>query len=213
MLEVYALFVKICYGKIMKKLSIYLFLIFFNFHLPSYSNDLKEFIIEDMSIGDSLLDYISKEEIKKFNIDSNNNKVFKRIRLLSKDFSLLKTYDGMHIFIDPNDKEYLIHGIEAMLVFENDISNCIFKKDEILNNISEIFKNNKMTTENKNHSQDKSGKSKTFKNFININPSSKYYELELACYDWSEEMNFVDHFRISIITDKVNDTLNRHSIN
>ena len=139
----------------MKKLSIYLFLIFFSFHLPSYSNDLKEFIIEDMSIGDSLLDYINKEEIKKFNLDSNNNKVFKRIQLLSKDFSLLKTYDAMHIYIDPNDKEYLIHGIEAMLVFKNDISNCIFKKDEILNDISVIFKNNKKTTENKNHQQDK----------------------------------------------------------
>ena len=197
----------------MKKLSIYLFLIFFSFHLPSYSNDLKEFVIEDMSIGDSLLDHISKEEIKKFNIDSNNNKVFKKIQLLSKDFSLLKTYDGMHIYIDPNDKEYLIHGIEAMLIFENDISNCIFKKDEILNDISKIFENNKKTTENKNHNQDKSGKSKTFKNFISINQSSKYYELELACYDWSEEMQFVDHFRISIITDKVNDTLKRHSIN
>jgi hypothetical protein len=197
----------------MKKLSIYLFLIFFSFHLPSYSNDLKEFVIEDMSIGDSLLDHISKEEIKKFNIDSNNNSVFKRIQLLSNDFSLLKTYDGMHIWIDPNDKDYLIHGIEAMLIFKNDISNCLFKKDEILKEISGMFKNNKQKSkENENHSQDKSGKSKTFRNFISINQSSKYYELELACYDWSEEMQFLDHFRISIITDKVNDILEMETI-
>tara|TARA_B100000989_G_scaffold64002_1_gene44295 strand:+ start:398 stop:976 length:579 start_codon:yes stop_codon:yes gene_type:complete len=192
----------------MKKLFIYLFLIFFSFHSPSYSNDLKEFVIEDMSIGDSLLNHISKEEIKKFNIDSNNNNVFKRIQLLSKDFSLLKTYDGMHIYIDPNDKEFLIHGIEGMLIFKNDISNCLFKKDEILNDISGMFKNNKQKSKNENHSQDKSGKSKTFRNFIKINQSSKYYELELGCYDWSEEMKFFDHFRISIITDKVNDTIN-----
>ena len=191
----------------MRKITTYLFLIFFSFHLPSYSNDLKEFVIEDMSIGDSLLDYINKKEIIKFNIDSNNDKKFKRIQLLSSYSLLLKTYDGMHIYIDPNDKEYVIYGIAAMLNFENDISNCIIKKDKILEEVKKIFKNPEIIVENGNHQDDKTGKSKTYRNLIGINTNSEFYELELGCYDWSEEMKFRDHFRISISTDELNKSL------
>ena len=191
----------------MKKLSTYLFLILFSFQTSSWAEDIRDFEIEGMSIGDSLLDYFSEKEIIKYDIDSNEDLKFHRVLLLSSSSSLPQNYDGMHIYIKPNDKEYIIHGIEAMLDFENDISNCKIKKKEILNEISGMFKNSKRVAENENHSQDKTGKSKVFRNFISISPSSKYYELELGCYDWSEEMGFVDHFRMSIVTDEVNDTL------
>ena len=49
----------------MKKLSTYLFLILFSFQASSWADDISDFEIEGMSIGDSLLDYFSEEEIKK----------------------------------------------------------------------------------------------------------------------------------------------------
>ena len=49
----------------MKKLSTYLFLIFFSFSTPSFADDIRDFQIEGMSIGDSLLDYFTEKEIKK----------------------------------------------------------------------------------------------------------------------------------------------------
>ena len=49
----------------MKKLYVYLFLVFFALQTPSSSDDIRDFQIEGMSLGDSLLDYFSKEEIKK----------------------------------------------------------------------------------------------------------------------------------------------------
>ena len=48
----------------MKKLSTYLFLILFSFSAPSFADDISDFEIEGISIGDSLLDYMSEEEIK-----------------------------------------------------------------------------------------------------------------------------------------------------
>ena len=48
----------------MKKLSTYLFLLFFTLQAPSWADDIRDFQIEGMSIGDSLLDYFSEEEIK-----------------------------------------------------------------------------------------------------------------------------------------------------
>ena len=49
----------------MKKLSTCLFLIFFSFSAPSFADDIRDFQIEGMSIGDSLLDSFSEEEISK----------------------------------------------------------------------------------------------------------------------------------------------------
>ena len=47
----------------MKKLSTYLFLVLFSFSTPSFADDISEHQIEGISIGDSLLDHLSKEEI------------------------------------------------------------------------------------------------------------------------------------------------------
>ena len=48
----------------MKKLSTYLFLILFSFSAPSFADDIRDFQIEGVSIGDSLLDYFSETEIE-----------------------------------------------------------------------------------------------------------------------------------------------------
>ena len=48
----------------MKRLSLYLFLILFTLQIPSQADDIRDFQIEGMSIGDSLLDYYSEKDIK-----------------------------------------------------------------------------------------------------------------------------------------------------
>ena len=48
----------------MKKLSTYLFLLLFSLSAPSFADDISDFQIEGISIGKSLLDYMSEEEIK-----------------------------------------------------------------------------------------------------------------------------------------------------
>ena len=47
----------------MKKLSLYLFLLLFTLQTPSQADDIRDFQIEGISVGDSLLDYFSEEEI------------------------------------------------------------------------------------------------------------------------------------------------------
>ena len=50
-------------NKLMKRLSLYLFLILFTLQTPSQADDIRDFQIEGMSIGDSALDYFTKDEI------------------------------------------------------------------------------------------------------------------------------------------------------
>ena len=52
-------------NKLMKRLSLYLFLILFTLQTPSQADDIRDFQIEGMSIGDSLLDFYSEDKIVK----------------------------------------------------------------------------------------------------------------------------------------------------
>ena len=88
----------------MKKLSTYLFLILFSFQTSSWADDIRDFQIEGMSIGDSLLDYFSEEEIRN-NIKDVYSYIEDKTFVLSafdeKDFSP-KIYEVVQIEFKDN---------------------------------------------------------------------------------------------------------------
>jgi|OM-RGC.v1.015952930 hypothetical protein len=121
---------------LMKKLSTYLFLIFFSFSVPSFADDIQDFEIEGMSIGDSLLDYMSEEEIRENVVSVYPDKKF----TISVYKISTKIYDmGVGITYKSNDKTYKIHGVQGRVNFENDIEGCYKKQDEIEKEISSMF--------------------------------------------------------------------------
>ena len=111
----------------MKKLSTCLFLILFSFSAPSFADDIRDFQIEGMSIGDSLLDYMSKDEIKKAEQNSTYMKDKKYIVIFSPIVS--EIYDDIQITYQPEDSNYLIHSIDGKIEFEDNIKGCK-KKNE-----------------------------------------------------------------------------------
>ena len=61
----------------MKKLCIYFFLVLFSLQTPSWAEDIRDFQIEGMSLGDSALDYFTKEELNNaLDITYYKNNVF-----------------------------------------------------------------------------------------------------------------------------------------
>ena len=82
----------------MKRLSLYLFLILFTLQTPSQADDIRDFQIEGMSIGDSLLDYFSEGEIKK-----------------AKEKMLI---DGKRIESLPQSKYNFIRPLKFMMLFK-----------------------------------------------------------------------------------------------
>ena len=60
----------------MKRLSIYLFLILFTLQTPSQADDIRDFQIEGISVGDSLLDYFSEKDINSFPKTTYNDEKF-----------------------------------------------------------------------------------------------------------------------------------------
>ena len=120
----------------MKKLSTYLFLILFSFSAPSFADDIQDFEIEGMSIGDSLLDYMSEEEIKENEFPG----VYPDKKFTLSDYNKSSAiYDSVSIEYKLNDKKYTIYGVQGIVDFPNNIEGCYEKQDEIEKEISSMF--------------------------------------------------------------------------
>ena len=123
----------------MKKLSTYLFLILVSFSAPSFADDIQDFEIEGMTIGNSLLDYMSEEEIKENVGFVYEDKKF-TVSVYNKSSEI---YDMVGIEYKSNDQTYKIHGVQGMIYFENNIEGCYEKQDEIEKEISSMFTESK----------------------------------------------------------------------
>ena len=125
----------------MKRLLLILILTF-NFQSLTKADDIRDFEIEGMSVGDSLLDYFSKSEIQK-KINSDNtffyNKDFMSISLSYKT-GKFKNYDDVGIVLKQNDKQYKIYSLEGTLTIINGkIEDCYKKQNLIAKEIEKII--------------------------------------------------------------------------
>ena len=191
----------------MKKLLGILVLILFTLQTPSQADDIRDFQIEDMSIGDSLLDYFSKKEIK----DNTNINYYTNNKYTSVEFSELpsfKIYDSVEFDYKTDDKKYIIVAIAGVLFCEKNIEKCNKKQKEIDLELSKMFKKSQREVDKGKHSADKSGKS-TFShiNFWLISGDAVNIEL----IDWSEkitnEKGWTDNVNVSFRTKEFNDFL------
>ncbi len=126
--------------KFMKKLLI-LFVILLNIIFIAKAEDVTDFQIEGMSVGDSLLDYYSEKEILK-KINSSNtffyNKDYMSISLSYKT-GKFKKYDDVGVVLKQKDKQYKIYSLEGTLVEDGTKENCYKKQNSIANDIGKII--------------------------------------------------------------------------
>ena len=183
----------------MKKLSTYLFLILFSFSAPSFADDIRDFQIEGISIGDSLLDHFSKEQIENsLNYDDlPSDMKFRITEITSSSFDLYNTVQFFHI---PNDNNFIIFGIDGAIYYDQNISKCYKKQLDIVKELSDIITDAEFEGPAKSiHMDDKSGKS-TYTTFIFHFKTGEVASVQ--CYDWSNEVEYVDHLRISLHTEE-----------
>ena len=125
----------------MKKLCIYLFLVLFSFQTPSQADDIRDFQIEGMSLGDSLLNYFSKSEIEKA------HKIFypasKKFTQIAPDEPIkgYELYEVVSFTFKSNDNNYKIYQLKGMMGYDNKIDECLKEKDKILKEVSNVLKN------------------------------------------------------------------------
>ena len=179
----------------MKRLYTFLFLIFFTLQTPSLADDIKDFQIEGISVGDSLLDYFSEKEIE---MKKKNGFIYPNKDFYSATFRSLKyeTYESVQFHLKTTDKKYIIYSISGKIYYKNNINECYPKLDEIVSEIRTIFENSTIDETGKvPHFLD--NKSTVQGVYIDLE-SGDYITVE--CYDWFKDDNKPDSLTISIDT-------------
>ena len=178
----------------MKKLLAILVLGLLFVSTPSQADDISDLQIEGMSVGDSLLDFFSEEEIKNTTVDWYKSNRYTSIEILNhKNF---KTYEELQILFETKDSSKKIAGIDGIINYIKNIDECYKRIDEVVQEISNIVKDLKdLGKATYKHDVDETGKS-TVTDYVFENKNSD--EIQIGCYDYSESHGGEDHFRIGI---------------
>jgi len=126
----------------MNKILIFFITFFFNF--PVFADDIKDFDIDGISIGESLLNHSSKNLIESKNktLYPNNDEYY-AIEFNSNELKFLETYSYIGIHLKKNDKKYLIASIKGMLPYKKNFEACLNQKKIIVKEIKETLSNSK----------------------------------------------------------------------
>ena len=183
------------------RIFIAVLILIFNLQSWTKADDIRDFEIEGMSIGDSLLDYYSKEEINKFyeNASYYKNKIFAEI-LLDKQ---LNEYDFIQVALQPSDNKFIIHSIALYKDFPNQIDKCLIEKEKVIKNSADILSNAKRVNENAKAEADKSGNSFLYISSFYLTSGGFF---NIKCEDYGEEAfksyGWIDTLSLSIGSEK-----------
>ena len=192
----------------MKKL-LALILMSLCFIIPSQAEDIKDFQIEGISVGENLIDFFDEEKI--LTNQKMSKSQYKSDKYLRAHFSEdVKLYDQIGIHFKKN-KPYEIGSISGEFIFENNIDKCYSKQSDLVNDIQEIFPENKYVTDTVKYHQDPTKKSTNKRNIFYLNSG----RISVNCVDWSahieSKLNWVDHLRVTIETKKFRKWVNEEA--
>ena len=186
----------------LKIVSICFYLIIF--HSAVCANEISEYEIEGISVGDSLLNFFTKNKIENFiNYDDQTNTTFRILEFSKKEYSNLTNYDSMQIYHKPKDDEYIVFGVRGIIFCETK-QICINKHKNIIKDLKNSFSNfNSAKKEKFKHPSDKTGKSEVELIFLDLD--NGYIAVRYT--NWSEKMDYSDNVDVEVATTEVENWL------
>ena len=157
------------------------------------ANDISDFEIEGMSLGDSLLNYFSKSKIKNFNNYDHmpSDMKFRIAEFYQKDYKKMNKYDAMQVYYKPEDNNFIIYGLNGALdCFSNTECETMYKN--VVNDFSKNFDSG--IEEKFKLSDDPSGQSHSKMYIIELSNG----DISISYKNWSEETSWQDSVTIEI---------------
>ena len=191
----------------MKRLLLILILTL-SFQPLTKADDLRDIEIEGISIGDSLLDFITESQIMERAFYPYNSNKFYQSGMLSNSF---ETYEYLQFNLKKDDSKYIIYGMSGKIFFENDIKSCLKKKDIIFNEILNLFNKADIETSTHNipHDYDKTGESLIYANDIDMSSGGT---IRVYCTDWSNKLSeYLDNLKVTIGSQELTDFFNNEA--
>lgn len=168
-------------------------ILIFNLQYLAKADDIRDFEIEGMSIGDNLLDHFTKNYIDALPTEyyPKSNKFY----VIDGSFKNSELYDGFQVALKKNN--YIVYGITAGIFFDN-MKNCLTHKNKVESEISNMFKSSKKFSSEGKHDADPNGNSYMYQTQYSLQKGGL---IAIECLDWSDEITdkyyWKDNFSIS----------------
>ena len=157
-----------------------------SFQILSKADDIKDFQIEGISVGDSLLDFYNEDKILNANKDfATKSKKFHRINFMLNDSG---NYDAIAFYIKTNDKSYIVYSLEGFK-FEKYVS-CKKIQKKIANELRIFFSNAEEDSYETKHNLDIESDSIFYSFDFNLKDGNT---ARVICTNWSKKMEENDY--------------------
>ena len=168
----------------------------------SHADNVREFQLDVISLGDSALKYFTKEELKnsaeEFFYTNNTYKYY------FLNTSKYKPYDAIQVTVKSNDPNYMIYSLDG-ISWINNLEECKKMMDEVEKDFKKISSSKGIVDKGK-HSMDKTGESK----YERISFYFSDGAAEIICFDMSKKYEAegkYDRFSVSLGLNEFNNFL------
>ena len=157
-------------------------ILIFGLQFLTKADDIKEFDIDGISIGENFSKYLGKnvleEKTKGFYPAS---KEYYILEFSKNDLNFLDNYSYIGVHFKKNDSNFEVYSIKGMIDFDNNLNACLGKKKVIVNDIKETLKNPKEEKYENDYGQMYGGS----KAYISDFKISNGY-VRIWCTDWDK---------------------------
>lgn len=120
-------------------------ILLFSLQSLAWSDDVRDFEIEGMSIGESLLNFMSEKKINEA-LESEKAYLYENKFVTISTWNNrdnYETYDNVGVILKQDDFTYKIYGLEGLLITQDgNIEDCYKKQESIATEILNITDNN-----------------------------------------------------------------------
>ena len=192
------------------KILLSLLILFFSSSMVA--EDISDFQIEGISIGDALLNHMSETEIKK-EIERNKymyeyfeEELFGEVYLSSNSF---QSYEYLSFFVKLNDEKHIIYSVRGIISYNENFDECYKKQDSVIKELSSMFNTSNKFSDFSKHSIDPSGKSIVKSIGFNLNSGGR---ILTECTKFEKKLklknNWNDAFAVILDSKDVIDWMN-----
>ena len=160
------------------------------------ADDIRDFQIEGISIGDSLLNFASEKLIKKAKAKTqfvNDKYIIYRLDKLKNP----EKYDWVSVTTKKNDENYIISNIAGAIDYE-ELDKCLLIKKEIEDLVESLFKSVQKQEDKYPSGQDKTGKSIIYGTQYYFKPYPSNEAISVNCYHMTNESNVRRSLKVAV---------------
>ena len=157
------------------------------------AENISDFELKGISIGDSVLNFYSQEEINNGLItEYPNSKKIIELSIIEEEHD---DFEQMNFSVYSNDDQYIILSLSGYMNFENSVEECLIKKDNIENDILDILDIQNIEIDEYTYQYEKIGDGKNYAYITDYDLSDG--SIRIYCNEWSDASKSLEQYNLN----------------